>query len=135
VLVAINSFKAIPVPKAGKVPPAGNPISIGLVAGDPDIPRSRAGRNIGHRSARINPKFGRLGRRRSQAQSASYHRCTQHPIPHAAHKPSVPAGAPASSGRPGFPAVEVCLLLPLRRAGYVLFQQWFRAKVASKDRK
>jgi hypothetical protein len=88
----VKMHKGATVAEASEVPPSGNPISIGLVAGDPDVSRSRAGRNVGYRSARVNPKFDRLGRRRSQDRRASDHRCTKHPIPHAAHIASVPAG-------------------------------------------
>jgi len=73
---------------AAKVPEPRNPVAVGHVAGRPNVSRSWAGRNISHRSAHINPKLGCLRRCRSNGRNASYHRCTQHPIAHAAHNPS-----------------------------------------------
>ena len=77
---------------ATEVPVSWNPISICPVSGDPCISRSGAGRNVSDRSAHIHSEFGRLSRRRSQARYASQHCCTKHPVPYAAHNPSIPAG-------------------------------------------
>jgi hypothetical protein len=110
-LIAPNHRSAIP--ETSEVPPARNPVAVRIVAGDPYIPRSRAGRNVSRRSARIDPKFSCLGCRCSQSQSASHHGCAQHPIPHAVHKPSILAAL--NAGRSGFCSLEACLL-PHRRA-------------------
>jgi hypothetical protein len=67
---------AITAAETSIVPPARNPISISLVAGHPNISRSRARRNVSYRSARVNPRFSCLSRRCSQAQRASRNRRT-----------------------------------------------------------
>ncbi len=89
VSVAVEVFNAATV--ANEVPSSGNPIAVGLVAGDPDISGSGAGRNIGYRSAHVDSKFSCLGRCRSQRQAASHHGSAKHPALHVAHKPSIPA--------------------------------------------
>lgn len=75
------------VAAAAKVPEPRNPVAISHVAGRPYVSRSWAGRNVSHRSAHINPKLGCLRRCCSHGRQASHHRCTQHPIAHAAHNP------------------------------------------------
>ena len=58
-------------------------------------------RNVSHRSANRKTKFSRLRCSRTQGRCARHHCRTQHPIPHAAHKPFLPAGA-SSRSRSGF---------------------------------
>jgi hypothetical protein len=88
---------------AAKMPVPRNPVAVSHVAGCPEVSRSWAGRNVSHRSAHINPKFGCLRPCRTNGRNASHHRCTQHPIAHAAHNPYLLPGyemcepGPASS--------------------------------------
>jgi len=72
-------------------------------------------------------------RRRTQTGRSSHHRCAQHPIPHATHNPSVPAGSWFQSGTASFRS-EAWFLLPLRRAAYILIQQGLPEKVARKNK-
>jgi len=58
--VSVEANEAIPAADANEVPPARKPIAVGHVASHPDVSGARARRNIGHRSARVNPKLGCL---------------------------------------------------------------------------
>src|ERR1035438_2828119 len=95
----VETYKWTPVTYTDEVPPSGNPIPVRLIAGHPNVSRTRAGRNVGHRSARIKPEFGRLGCRRSQAHRASHYHCSKHQALHDLHKSSIP---PSSLGWSGF---------------------------------
>jgi len=117
---------------AAEVPEARNPVAVVHVAGRPEISGAGAGRNVSHRSAHADSKFGCLRLGCSQGRYASHHCRTQHPIPHAAHNPFLPAGSEYDPG-PASLRLEACLLLPPRRAGYVLIQQRLGEKVATES--
>jgi hypothetical protein len=77
---------------ACEVPIPRDPIAIRHVAGHPDVSCARARRNVSHRPAYAKTKFSCLRRSCAHSGRASHHRCSQHPIPCAAHNPSIPAG-------------------------------------------
>ena len=84
-------------PNNGAIPESRNPVAVRHISGRPDISGARAGWNVCHRSAHTKSKFSGL-RRLTQTGHAGQHRCTQHPIPHATHNPSVPAVSVLESG-------------------------------------
>src|SRR5579862_3026236 len=128
-VTVVAGNRVFPAADAHKVPASRDPIATRVVAGDPLIPRSRAWRNVGRRSADVYAPFGRFGGRSRQAQSTSNNCCTQHPLRHAFHedlRPTRPAlfnrfERRILSGSCG----EAWLLLPSQVAGYVLIKHWF----------
>ena len=85
--------KAAPITVSAKRPAAGHPIATVIVASRPEVPRSRAGRNVvALVHAHINSKLSSLCRNASQACCACQNHRSQHPTLHAAHNPSVLAG-------------------------------------------
>jgi hypothetical protein len=60
-VVAVHAVEVVAVPRAHKVPASRHPIAAAAIARNPFISRSRAWRNIGHRSADIHSELGRLG--------------------------------------------------------------------------
>jgi PIN domain nuclease of toxin-antitoxin system len=60
-VVAVHAIEVVAIPRAHKVPASRHPIAAAVIARNPFISRSRAWRNIGHRSADIHSELGRLG--------------------------------------------------------------------------
>jgi hypothetical protein len=100
VVVAIPAAEVVAVIvsicDADVVPISRNPVAAVVVAPNPDIPRTRARRNVGHRPANINPKLGCLGRGCSKTQTAGNDCCTQNPFAKVFHNSSIPDAAAGS---------------------------------------
>jgi len=86
----------VPVSDADVVPISWNPVAAVVVAPNPDIPCTRARRNVGHRPANINPKLGCLGCGCSKTQTAGNDCCTQNPFAKVFHNSSIPDAAAVS---------------------------------------
>src|ERR1700744_2054034 len=84
-VVTHNISMVVAVVVAAIVPAAGIPYCAGIVAGCPDIPNSRAGRNCGyhhrrgHANAAVNANLS-LGRRRCYAQKTGKSKCPKYPF-------------------------------------------------------
>jgi len=130
--VAVEAAKVATVYASAEVPASGHPISISLIAGVPDVAGARARRDVGDRSAQMNSKFSRLGSCCCQPKTCGHHCCTQHPIPHALHKPSVPAGL--FQARPAFFRLRLVSCCLVGQAGYVWIEPQMQLKVAVGDK-
>jgi hypothetical protein len=114
--VKIAPHKPVPI-VAPESPTPWNPITARHVAGRPEVSRPRTRRNVGNWSAHVNSNFGCLGLHASKTRCTCQYRCCQHPVLHAAHNPSVPAGPSFQKSEtylagPALLGSQACLLLP-----------------------